>query len=249
MSTVTITPIDTGPLAPGQDPETGLITPQDANSGGTQATESPKTPETTNDTPPTENAPKNAAEEGAVSRRESLEATLGEYKISLGNLEDEYAKGNGFSDATYEKLAKAGFPRSIVDAYVSGLEVENQRTAMMQEKEITAVKALAGGDKGYGELLEWAKGNLTVEEIEGFNAITATNNPAAIKAAVSGLVARKQVQVGRDPNYLTGSAPGTTAADAYQSWAEVQRDMATDKYRTDEAFRQKVERKLAASNL
>lgn len=256
--TISITPTDTGPLAPGQDPETGLlITPGDATpassettvDGGTHPTQSSETAETGNGTPEGKNAPENGEKEDAVSRRESLEATLGTSGISLTTLEDEYAKGEGFSDDTYTKLEKAGFPRTVVDAYVAGLEAENLKNAVMQEKEITAVKALAGGEKGYAELTEWAKGNLTSEEIDGFNAITATNNPAAIKAAVSGLLARKQVQVGRDPKYLTGSAPGSTPPDAYGSWAEVQRDMTKPEYQSDSAFRQKVERKLSNSNL
>ena len=52
--------------------------------------------------------------------------------------------------------------------------------------------------------------------------------------------------MGRDPKIVTGKESST---ENYRSMAEVVRDMNKPEYRTDEAYRDDVLRKLAQSNL
>lgn len=183
-------------------------------------------------------------------QRSEVQKVLESANIKLDGLEDEYLANDGkLSDESYAALEKAGFSRKVVDTYIAGVETGNGKVTAMQAQEIAEIKAVAGGEEGYATLTEWAKGNLSQGEIDGFNTITATNDPAAIRMAVRGLLAQYHASEGKDPQYITGSGPGSLPQDMFRSWAEVTAAMSDPRYSADEAYRKTVTTKIARSSL
>lgn len=183
-------------------------------------------------------------------QRSEVQKVLEASNIKLDNLEDEYLNNGGkLSDESYAALEKAGFSRKVVDTYISGVETANGKVTVMQEREIASIKAVAGGEEAYTTLTDWARANLAPEEINGFNAITATNDPTAIRMAVKGLLAQYHAAEGKDPTYITGSATQATPLDVFNSWAEVTAAMSDPRYSEDEAYRTSVSAKIVRSSI
>tara|TARA_B100000424_G_scaffold8899_1_gene6584 strand:+ start:960 stop:1805 length:846 start_codon:yes stop_codon:yes gene_type:complete len=163
-----------------------------------------------------------------------------------------FEENNGtLDDSMYEQLSKAGLSKTVVDNYLDGVRNEvgfNADTPepVLSQPEVDEIKSLAGGDKGYEDLMEWAGKNLTKEDAKNYDDVLATANKSAIKFAVKALMGQYEDSQGRDSTIVTGKQSST---ETYRSMAEVVRDMNKPEYTTDEAFRDDVIRKLAQSNL
>jgi len=106
---------------------------------------------------------------------------------------------------------------------------------------------VAGGADGYQELTDWARDNMEARELELYNQMVGTGTDNA-KMAVEWLMSKREVAGGIEPNLLSGRATGAPKQE-YRSTAEVVRDMQDPRYKTDSAFRQDVENKLARSSV
>jgi len=202
-------------------------------------------------------APQMYSDDGSVNYDTANEF----YGEQLGNLFKEnsidpfemnkyFAENNGtLSDDMYSQLGKAGLTKEIVDNYLKGVRAEvgiEDAQPVLNETEITEIKNLANGEAGYDALMEWAGKNLDEASQKEYDAVLATANKSAIKFAVTALMGKYEDSQGRDSNIVTGKE---SATETYRSMAEVVRDMNKPEYTQDEAFRDDVIRKLAASNL
>ena len=164
---------------------------------------------------------------------------------------NQYFAENGgtLSEDMYSQLGKAGLTKEVVDNYLAGVRNEvgiESAEPVLSESEIKDLKNLAGGERGYDNLMEWAGQNLDQEAIKDFDDVLATGNKSAIKFAITALMGRYEDSQGRDSKIVTGKESST---ENYRSMAEVVRDMNKPEYQSDEAFRDDVLRKLSASNL
>ena len=155
------------------------------------------------------------------------------------------------SEDMYGQLQKAGLSKQVVDNYLDGVRKEvglqaDTAAPYLNETEVNAVKAVAGGDEGYQSLMDWAGQNLTKEDAANYDQVLATGNKAAVTFAVKALMGQYEDANGRDSTIVTGKE---SATETYRSMAEVVRDMNKPEYTQDEAFRDDVIRKLSASNL
>ena len=163
-----------------------------------------------------------------------------------------FEENNGtLDDSMYEQLSKAGLSKSVVDNYLDGVRNEvglspDSPEPILSQPEIDEIKGIAGGSDGYDTLMDWAGKNLTQEDAKNYDDVLATANKSAIKFAVKALMGQYEDSQGRDSNIVTGKQSST---ENYRSMAEVVRDMNKPEYRTDEAYRDDVLRKLAQSNL
>lgn len=157
--------------------------------------------------------------------------------------------GGTLSEDMYAELGKAGLSKDIVDSYLDGVRNRNgvdTAAPTLTDAEISEVKGIANGDEGYDTLMEWAGKNLAKDDIQNYDEVLATGNKAAIKFAVKALMGQYEDANGRDSKIVTGKE---SAPETYRSMAEVVRDMNKPEYTQDQAFRDDVIRKLAASNL
>ena len=161
-----------------------------------------------------------------------------------------FEENNGtLSDDMYSKLATAGLNREIVDNYLAGVKGElgiQSEQPVLSDAEVNDLKNIAGGERGYNQLMDWAGNNLTAQDAKSYDDVLATGNKAAISFAIKALMGQYEDANGRDSNIVTGKQSST---ENYRSMAEGVRDMNKPEYRTDEAFRDDVIRKLAQSNL
>ena len=180
-----------------------------------------------------------------------LGETFKENGIDPFEMNEYFDKNNGtLSDEMYDKLGEAGLSRPMVEAYLKGLRNElgypEAAQPVLTESEIKDIKNIAGGDRGYDNLMEWAGENLDQEAIKDYDDVLATGNKSAVKFAVTALMGKYEDSQGRDSKIVTGKE---SATETYRSMAEVVRDMNKPEYQNDEAYRDDVLRKLSASNL
>jgi hypothetical protein len=184
---------------------------------------------------PKADAPPTDAEEQQVAQE------LQSKGLDLSEFSNEFNQKGELSPESYEKLEKAGYPRNIVDQYVEG---QKARAALYESE----VKSVAGGDKQFSEMVDWAKANLTPQEIAAYNAAIDSGDPNQAKLAVSGIYQKFSTARPQEPNLFKGST-AAPSSDAYESVAQLQKDMASPDYKTDPAFRAKVQAKLGRSNI
>ena len=181
---------------------------------------------------------------------EQLGNTFKDNDIDPFEMNKHFVENNGtLSDEMYDKLGQAGLSKSLVDSYLKGVREEvgfDAPAATLTDAEIADVKSIANGEEGYQSLMNWAGNNLSKEDQDNYDQVLTTGNKTAIKFAVKALMGQYEDANGRDSKIVTGKE---SPQESYRSMAEVVRDMNKPEYTQDQAFRDDVIRKLAASNL
>ncbi len=175
---------------------------------------------------------------------------LEEAGIDFSDMNTRWQQAGELTSEDYTALEEAGFTKDMVDAYLSGLQYRATQDTQLAMQQVAEIKAEYGGEKGYSEMLKWASANLDQSEIDAFNEIVnGSTNIKAVKLAVSGLHAQyNQATGGREPKLLGGRTP-KGGGDKFESTAQVVEAMSDPKYKSDPAYRRKVEEKLARSSI
>lgn len=152
-----------------------------------------------------------------------------------------WSNGQQVSEDDYKALEAAGIPRNFVDQFAEG-----QKAILSQER--SEAFAIVGGEENYKDMIQWASKNLTDSEIKAYDNAVNGFDRGAKEMAIRGLAARYQAKIGFEPSRELG---GTTRASAevYESVAQLSEDMGNPKYKSDPAFRRRVEQKLARSDI
>ena len=178
-------------------------------------------------------------EETEETEKDSSEANV------LDELWTESQSNEKFSDEVLEKLQKTS-PGDLAKAYLSYRQ-QNQ-PQQLTDANITELKGIAGGEEGYGEMLQWAEKNLNKQEIDMFDQVMEKGDPLAAFFAVRSLAYRWEDSRGVDGRMLTGTAPKSDGSQ-FRSQAEVVQAMSDPRYERDSAYRQDVMKKLERSNV
>jgi hypothetical protein len=192
---------------------------------------------------PEEAAPQAEATPPAV-QTPPAEATAAVEKagLNMDELNTEFATAGNLSEASYAKLAAVGFDKAAVDNYVAGQQA--LQTAFQTE----VMSVTPGGADKYGEMVAWAKVNMTTAQIDAYNASVGSGNKDQAKLAVAGLGASFKAAVGSEPNLQGGRVNGAVS-DVFESLAQMKTAMASPEYKSDPAYRAKVQAKLGRSNI
>ena len=113
-------------------------------------------------------------------------------------------------------------------------------------QDIADVRAVAGGEKAYATMVQWAADNLDRSAVESFDSLLASGNVGAIKLAVSGIKAQYDNVNGYEGTMLSGKPP-QTSKDVFRSQAELVAAMGDPRYEKDPAYRQELIEKLDRS--
>ena len=165
----------------------------------------------------------------------------------------EYWDNNqALSEDTMAKLGEMS-GSDLLAAYLQAQQANPVDQAPTEAKDLTAqditeVKSAAGGDKEYGQLVQWAADNLDKSDVSAFDELVSSGNVGDIKLAVSGLKAQYENANGYEGTMLTGKAP-TTSKEVFRSQAEVVAAMGDPRYDKDPAYRQDLIEKLDRSNV
>lgn len=161
--------------------------------------------------------------------------------LNLTDFSTEFSQKGELSTESYEKLEKAGYPKTIVDQYIAG----QQALAVNYQQDVMSA---AGGSEKFEQVASWAAENLTDSEKVAYNKAIDSGNADQAKLAVAGITAKFDAANPPEGNLLAGRF-SNAVGDRYESTAQVTADMAKPEYRTDPAFRKKVQDKIARSDV
>ena len=185
-------------------------------------------------------------EEEPEAVEESEESESEEEPSDVSFLDKLWDEANSeFTDETMKELNSMN-PKDLARMH---LEYRNQnQRPQVTEKQVTQLKEVAGGEKEYESMINWAQGAMTKQEIEMYDAVMETGDPLGCFFAVQALKYRYDDASGVDGKMITGKAP-SNQGDQYKSQAEVVRAMSDPKYENDPAYRDEVKQKLDRSNI
>ena len=164
--------------------------------------------------------------------------------------EEYYANDGQLSEETIEKFSEMS-SQDLVNAY---LEIQqnnpqaNPQGVEMSEAQVNSVQNAAGGEANYNRVIEWAASNLPNAQIDAFDSVVDSGNPAAIGIAFQGLQSAYHEANGYEGRMLQGKAP-SSAGETFRSQAELVAAMGDPRYDTDPAYRADVVEKLNNSDL
>lgn len=165
---------------------------------------------------------------------ESVEKQLENRGIAQEDMqswEEAYMRDGEVPAEAYEKLEEVGINKQMVDDYLAG-----QRAAQDRILEQTV-----GSREEFNKMSEWAATNMPVAELQQYNEMLEANQ---VNMALNYL---KEKYVSANGEAPAEQVEGSVAVDrsGYQSSYEMQKDMKSEAYRKDPAFRRKVQAKLA----
>ena len=118
----------------------------------------------------------------------------------------------------------------------------------LTQKSMNELKNIAGGDKQYNSMIQWANDNLDSNEISMFDNVMKQGDPNSAFFAVRALTDRYTNATGFDGKTLTGRAPRQNT-DIFRSLQELSTAMNDPRYDNDPAYRMDITNKLDRSNL
>ena len=173
--------------------------------------------------------------------------------ISLINeASDEYYANNGaLSEETisrFTEMSSQDLVNAYMEMYESGQVGQATQAQELSEAQVNSVMNAAGGEANYNQVIEWAAMNLGDRQIDAFDSVVDSGNPAAIGIAFQGLQSAYQEANGYEGRMLQGRAP-SSAGEVFRSQAELVAAMGDPRYDTDPAYRADVVEKLNNSDL
>lgn len=203
-------------------------------------------------TPPADKKPDTTGKTPEGKRLEVGEEEGGEVEQitpdAFAEYEQEFITTGDVSEGGREKIAKhpalkafGEHARSLVDDYIEGAKTRVANTTAQ-------LKAIAGGEQGYSEMIQWARTNLPKAEIEAFNRQVNSGDFHAASFAINALKAKHVAAVGKAPNLVTGDnvEVSTTGFASLHAMKEAMKD---PRYETDPDYRKMVEQRVRISNI
>jgi len=194
-------------------------------------------------------------EEAGVAIQEAIQGTeeIIQSAIERGlpvemveTIKAEYNSDEGLSDASYEALAAAGYTKGFIDSYVKGQEA-------VAAQFVKSIIEYTGGEAAFGKVQDVLSGNGAMAD--AFNAALDRNDVTTMKALIDSAKATHRQSFGERPkvNLMAAAKPtvvpkAVNAVEPFGSRQEMITAMASREYRTDSAFRAKVEQRLLVSN-
>ncbi len=163
--------------------------------------------------------------------------------------EEYYANDGTLSEETIEKFSEMS-STDLVNAYLE-IQAKNPQASQgveMSEGQVNSVQNAAGGEANYNRVIEWAANNLPNNQIDAFDSVVDSGNPAAIGIAFQGLQRQYDEANGYEGRMLQGK-PAGGKGDIYRSQAELVAAMSDPRYDSDPAYRADVVDKLNQSDL
>ena len=163
--------------------------------------------------------------------------------------EEYYANDGTLSEETIEKFSEMS-STDLVNAYLE-IQAKNPQASQgveMSEGQVNSVQNAAGGEANYNRVIEWAANNLPNNQIDAFDSVVDSGNPAAIGIAFQGLQRQYDEANGYEGRMLQGK-PAGGKGDIYRSQAELVAAMSDPHYDSDPAYRADVVDKLNQSDL
>jgi len=173
------------------------------------------------------------------SQRDLQEETPNE-SADFSKYEQEFVSTGNLSEESITEITdKYKLPKQYVETYIAGLQA-------LQAQQLNSGYALVGGEQNYTSMIEWAKVNLSPQEIQDYNTQVTSGKPEATKFAIEALHSRYKAAVGDAPNLISGNT-GQPSSNGFKSRAEITSAMSDPRYAKDPAYRKEVMDKIAVT--
>ena len=161
--------------------------------------------------------------------------------IDWNVLTKEYEDTGDLSEQSRAALEKAGYPKSVVDAYIRGMEAENERVA-------NRVIEYGGGRDKFVQLQNFAASQ-SDEYKKMWNDTINSGNLLAIRTMLAGVRLDMEAVQGTQNPTITGkgSSAGSGDGTGFSSKKEMIKAMSDPRYGKDKAYTHEIERKVMKS--
>ena len=194
------------------------------------------------------------SDEGYEEEEEGTDEEVSEYAPAVNLIteasEEYYANEGALSEDTIERFSEMS-SQDLVNAYLEIQANNPQQQAQpieLSDAQINTVQNAAGGQANYMNVVTWASENLNQQQIDAYDSVVDSGNPAAIGIAFQGLQSQYNEANGYEGRMLQGK-PASSRGQVYRSQAELVAAMGDPRYDTDPAYRQDVITKLEQSDL
>ena len=170
-----------------------------------------------------------------------VDDVVNEAGLDMGALTQEYDTNGELGESSYAALEAAGIPKATVDQYIQG-----QQALVAQAQ--TEAYSLTDGKEGYTAMSDWAKANLSAEELSNYNTQVNSPNSKVREMAIRGLHAQFSADSGDGKPLVHGNNSVTADGSGFKSRAQMIEAMQDSKYQSDPAYRAEVEAKVARSS-
>ena len=164
--------------------------------------------------------------------------------------QEYYANDGTLSKETIAKFSEMS-SQDLVNAYLE-IQANNpqapQQAVELSEGQINSIQNAAGGEANYNRVIEWAANNLPENQIDAFDSVIDSGNPAAIGIAFQGLQSKYNESNGYEGRMLQGK-PADSRGDVFRSQAQLIAAMSDPRYDNDPAYRADVVEKLERSDV
>jgi hypothetical protein len=182
--------------------------------------------------------PKEPIDEAPIT--DTADDVVKEAGLDMGKLTQEYDSNGQLGEDSYKALEAAGIPKATVDQYIQGQQ------ALVTQAQNEAY-SLTEGKEGYEAMSQWAKANLSAEELTNYNTQVNSSNSKIRGQAIRGLHAQFSADSGEGKPLVHGGSTTSTTG-GYGSRAQMIAAMQDSKYQSDPAYRAEVEAKVARSS-
>lgn len=176
-----------------------------------------------------------------LQTEQDLKADLQTRGVDFDALSDEFEKNGQLSQESLDKLSKAGYPKSVVDAYLNGMQATADRFAAQ-------VKSFAGGDEAFAQMQKFIATQSTAD-INAFNSLIENGDLGQIKLAIQGIKAEMTQKYGTANPTVMGNGSDRGTPTGYTTTREMTKDMADPRYQVDPAFTREVLQKIKNSTI
>ncbi|GBG55160.1 hypothetical protein SPFL3102_03578 [Sporomusaceae bacterium FL31] len=176
----------------------------------------------------------------AQKAEEDLKTDLGSKGIDFNTLEAEFSEKGELSEESYKALEKAGYPRSAVDAYTTGLKAQ-------AEQYVTRVTALAGGPENLKTIQTYLTAPENRNTALAFNAAIEAGSIKQVELVINGINAEITSKYGTANASILGGSQVPSTVTGFKTQAEMTSAMSDPKYGRDPVYTKAVRAKVAAS--
>lgn len=137
-----------------------------------------------------------------------------------------------------EQLAEHGIRPEWIGVFEKGL-------AAMQNERNNALIQVAGTEADYKSALAWGATNLSADEQASYDKVVQGTDANAAALAVGGMMAKFRAAVGSNPAVTVEGQRSNSSGAGYNHFDDALADMSKPEYKTNAAFRQKVQDGIA----
>lgn len=183
-----------------------------------------------------------AVEQGIEEQKKAeqdVKADLANKGVNYDALAKEYEENGKLSEESMKALKGAGYPESVVNAFIKSFEAQVQEYT-------NAVYKMAGGEAEYGRLCEFIK-SLGEADVQAFNETIDSGSLTQLSALINGYKAQMTTKYGTSNRSILGGA-GSVDNRGFNSKDAMVKAMNDPRYGTDMAYTEKVQRMTMQSN-